>query len=592
MSETHRRAFRWSLQTKVVGLVLVCVLTPLLSIGALLWEKTKEILREKARSNLQSQLLRKSSDLDEWMVQRLRDASHWAASFVVYEGLESIARPGDDASRARRELKQYLQSVVDLGGYREYESLLLVTRDGEIVASTRDETLDAWARDRIRGGGPETGVVSPLLWKETGRMVPTLLILEPVAGRSTPRVGYLVERIDLKELATVVEAPVPTASAPPQTGPRDPRTRPADPPVELVPGFWFLDPEGHVVMAAGKVVSRPGEVFPGRLLQPRAPAGAVSEATISGEASLYALRRMERSEAGTVAAVIPRGAAEKPLEEAFVSLMRIGFGAIAASLFVSFLAARRILKPILLLSEGARRVSAGDLHVFLPVWGRDEIGDLTRAFNEMARRVRDSRQNLEETRDELTRSNEGLMAANRTLETLAITDGLTGLYNHRHFQDTLDKEIKRCEREEKSMSLLLLDLDHFKQYNDRFGHTEGDAALRRVAGVVMKTIRGTDAAFRYGGEELAVLLPSCPKAQAAEVAEKIRVAVSRTVNRPGRFGAKLTVSIGVATFPEDGRVARGLVDYADAALYDAKARGRDAVSVTGSGGSASNSTVV
>src|SRR6185295_16129444 len=98
---------------------------------------------------------------------------------------------------------------------------------------------------------------------------------------------------------------------------------------------------------------------------------------------------------------------------------------------------------------------------------------------------------------------------------------------------------------------------------------------------IMKSIRATDMAFRYGGEELAVLLPSCPKAQAAEVGEKVRSAIRNSSQRPGRFGGRVTVSIGVSTFPEDARVARGLVDIADSALYAAKAAGRDRVVLAG-----------
>lgn len=93
----------------------------------------------------------------------------------------------------------------------------------------------------------------------------------------------------------------------------------------------------------------------------------------------------------------------------------------------------------------------------------------------------------------------------------------------------------------------------------------------------MKGIRSTDMAFRYGGEELAVLLPSCTKELAVDVAEKIRTSVSAAAPAPGRLGGHTTVSIGVATFPDDGRVARALVDVADAALYRAKAEGRDRV---------------
>ena len=191
----------------------------------------------------------------------------------------------------------------------------------------------------------------------------------------------------------------------------------------------------------------------------------------------------------------------------------------------------------------------------------------------MANKIREGRERLEAAHDELARTNEGLKAANRALETLAITDGLTSLYNHRHFQDSLEKEMRRCEQQGRPLSLLLIDIDHFKHYNDRWGHQEGDAALRRVAAQVMKGIRATDMAFRYGGEELAVLMPFVAKEQAAEVAEKIRIAVRDHAQRPGRFGDRLTVSIGVATFPEDGALPRTLVDAADARSTPPRRRG-------------------
>jgi diguanylate cyclase (GGDEF)-like protein len=186
------------------------------------------------------------------------------------------------------------------------------------------------------------------------------------------------------------------------------------------------------------------------------------------------------------------------------------------------------------------------------------MADLTRAFNEMALRVRESQQ---------------------TLESLAITDGLTGLYNRRHFEDAVDKELRRCERDGRSSSLLFLDLDQFKSYNDRWGHSEGDAELKRVSTTVKESIRATDVAFRYGGEELAVLLYSCPKERAAEVAEKIRNAVRAPSLKGAQEGRTATVSIGVSTFPEDGGGVRALVDAADAALYRAKAEGRDRVAL-------------
>jgi len=239
-----------------------------------------------------------------------------------------------------------------------------------------------------------------------------------------------------------------------------------------------------------------------------------------------------------------------------------------------------MLRPIQLLSHAAKRLSAGELDVRLPLRGGDELTALTQVFNEMAATIQEKTKQLEEARNELAVKNADLESANRHLHDQAITDALTGLYNRRHFQDNLDKEMRRCERDERPLSLLLLDLDHFKQYNDRWGHTQGDEELRRVSAQVTKSVRTTDMAFRYGGEEFAVLLPSCSKEQAAEVAEKIRTAVGAHGHRAGVLG-RTTVSIGVATFPQDGQAARSLVDTADGALYAAKAAGRDRVSLAG-----------
>jgi diguanylate cyclase (GGDEF)-like protein len=221
-------------------------------------------------------------------------------------------------------------------------------------------------------------------------------------------------------------------------------------------------------------------------------------------------------------------------------------------------------------------MSAGDLDVRLPAGGRDEIADLTRAFNEMAQRVHEGRRSLEQARDELSRSNAGLHRANLALEQLAITDGLSGLYNHRHFQECWERELRRAQRDEKPVSLLMLDLDLFKDYNDRYGHTAGDEAIRDIADGLRRGLRSTDLAFRYGGEELAAILPGCDKAAAIQLAEAVCVALRerpRSAERP----RPLTVSVGVATFPGDGTTAREILDRADSALYLAKSEGRDRV---------------
>lgn len=576
------RTFRISLQAKLLGLVLFCVAVPLLGLGSYLRQRNQEILRDKVHEALTNQLYRKSSGLQDWAEQRLHETSAWSSSFVVFEGLEALSRPGTDRERVRRDLVDYLLSV--LGHYRVYESLFVMDLAGQVVASTREEHLEDWGQAMLNAHDLEKGRLTTLRRSDYLERA-TELVLQPIQ-RSNRTIGYLIGRLDLRELESLLNTPVDaeTALSLPRLDAKEIESHLVAS-ADLMPSFWLIDEGGHVLAEAGKPLARPGIApFPAAIPEDAPAVIPVREATLPGLGPMvYGVRRLDSPLQGYLAATLTSSAAYRSLRESENRLLLFGGSALLAIFGLTYLAARQILRPIMLLADGAKKVSAGEF-VALPVVGADEIADLTVAFNEMAHTVRDGRHKLEEARDELARSNEGLKEANRALEALAITDGLTGLYNHRHFQDTLEKEMRRCEREGRNLSLLLLDLDHFKQYNDRWGHTEGDAALRRVAGQVMKSIRSTDMAFRYGGEELAVLLPSCIKEQATEVAEKIRVAVSTHPHRPGRFGARTTISIGVATFPEDGRVSRGLVDTADAALYAAKAQGRDRVVQAGTHG--------
>jgi diguanylate cyclase (GGDEF)-like protein len=285
---------------------------------------------------------------------------------------------------------------------------------------------------------------------------------------------------------------------------------------------------------------------------------------------------MEGPLRGFLVLSLPESIAYASLGESRRAFLAGGASLVLLALVITFLVTAQVLRPVRRLAEGALRLSDGDLDVQIPPGGRDEIGDLTAAFNFMSRSVLEERRNVEQARDDLARSNAELRRTNEVLERLAITDGLTGLYNHRHFQDCWEREMGRAKREGRPVSLLMIDLDHFKAYNDRYGHTAGDEALCGVAHALRASLRNCDLVFRYGGEELTVILSGCESVGAAEVGEKIREvlrALPRSAERPG----PLTVSIGVASFPADGALPREVLDRADAALYIAKSEGRDRV---------------
>lgn len=168
-------------------------------------------------------------------------------------------------------------------------------------------------------------------------------------------------------------------------------------------------------------------------------------------------------------------------------------------------------------------------------------------------------------------------------EYLSLIDPLTELWNYRKLYQELGREISRARRQQEKLSFAMIDIDHFKHYNDKNGHPLGDEALRAVAKAIVGAVRDIDLVFRYGGEEMSVILPATDKDGARVAAERIRKAVEQQsfVGAEEQPLGKLTVSIGLATYPYDSISKEGLINTADSALYRAKSKGRNRVEVYG-----------
>ena len=227
----------------------------------------------------------------------------------------------------------------------------------------------------------------------------------------------------------------------------------------------------------------------------------------------------------------------------------------AASLFTGVALARSVTDPVDTLRQGAARLAEGKLSHRVVIHRNDELGELAAAFNTMAGR---------------------LEADQAALKQLATHDGLTGLYNHQTFYVLLGDELARAQRFKRPLSLLLLDIDHFKRVNDTHGHLAGDVILKGLSQLLSRQARAMDRVCRYGGEEIAVILPEAELDAAASFAERLRAAVA---TQPFDAGAplRMTVSIGVASWPAHADNAQALVAAADAAMYAAKQRGRNLV---------------
>ncbi len=180
----------------------------------------------------------------------------------------------------------------------------------------------------------------------------------------------------------------------------------------------------------------------------------------------------------------------------------------------------------------------------------------------------------------LTRNNAELERLNKFFRELAIRDGLTGLYNHRYFHEALSGEVDRARRYERELSVLFIDVDYFKAFNDTHGHQKGDELLKELAELLEARVRETDVVARWGGEEFVIMAPETGASDAAEMAESLRQSVADHPfpDRETQPAERITVSIGVATLLSNG-TDKSLVFRADKAVYEAKAKGRNAVCI-------------
>jgi diguanylate cyclase (GGDEF)-like protein len=225
-------------------------------------------------------------------------------------------------------------------------------------------------------------------------------------------------------------------------------------------------------------------------------------------------------------------------------------------LLMSWLA-RGIGRPLEDLARRVKSVGTGALPEEVGWYSADELGRLARAVNDMAERVHEDTSALKDRAEH---------------------DELTGLFNHGAIIDLLEEEVQRSIRYGRPFSFLLLDVDHFKDINDTYGHVAGDTAVRQLGSIVRESVRIVDKAGRYGGDEIAVIMPEAEGEAAIALAERLRLCVSsQQLALPEGEIIRIKVSIGLAEFPGGKDTAKDLVAAADEALYSAKREGRDRV---------------
>ena len=359
------------------------------------------------------------------------------------------------------------------------------------------------------------------------------------------------------------------------SGPGDPRVAELLAREPLPPGglLLLLDADARPVAA-----SRPGAAeveLPGGALQGGGP-GMRELRDARGREWVGSLRPVAGGPF-QLAILAPFEVAFAPVIGVVTRIFVIDLFLVMLASFLAFRVTSAVLHPIEILSDGARSIAQGDLDHEVPVPAtRDEIGLLTRTFNDMLRRLRRQQAEIEEVNLDLRERNAELQQAKETFEQLSITDGLTKLHNHRFFQDHLTREILRVGRSGEPLSMLFVDIDDFKQLNDRLGHAAGDELLAGIARILNQSVRATDLLARYGGEEFVVLTPDTDLDGASRLAEKIRTTVAESpfILDDSLRPVRVTVSIGVAQFAGNRKT---FFRAADRALYRAKDHGKNCV---------------
>ncbi|WP_337875274.1 diguanylate cyclase domain-containing protein [Elioraea sp.] len=446
--------------------------------------------------------------------------------------------------------------------------LVVVAGDGRVLCTSEGVPAAAVnlgdrpvVRRALRSGGPVIG--SPVVSRLTGEVVLPIAVAIPGAPGVGPadRPAVLSASLDLPWLARIVGA---------MGGEED-----------LDPFALIVGENGRVLAAAPAIpdlppADRPSD-HPLVTTVLSAPVGWARVVDFAGRDRLVSFAHTY-STGLAIAVAADREAVVRPIEREFLVALGLMAVAAAAGLGLALAVARaRIGRPLLALAGAAEALRDGVPPPLADLPTVGEIVTLRRAFAQMADEIARREKRLAE-------ANRELAAMNEELSRLAERDALTGLANRRAFDAALAAAWNRARREGLPVALLILDIDHFKQFNDRYGHLEGDACLTRVAAALAGLkLRPYDLVARLGGEEFAVLLPDIDLAGAVAVGERIRAALHdlMLLHEGSPYGI-VTASIGAASLVPIGPAEpRVLLAAADRALYAAKRGGRDQVSAAG-----------
>jgi diguanylate cyclase (GGDEF)-like protein len=535
-----------SIRNRILIFSILVTLVPSIGMGWFWYDMTHRATTEKIEQKFVDLAAIVEREISLWLKECRYDLRVFANSFIVLDNLQAyyVDSGKTDPAGEKRE-DPHLQNIVTYltlikGQFPAYRRLVVLDRDGRMLAASdsQDSDRSIVLPDDWQGQVDRSHYVSGEVVFAGDDAIPLLPVGIPLyAPDKSVHLGFLVVEVELGNLQPLLRAAVPLTSG-----------------VQGIVALLTMD--GRTVQAAASPEG-----------------GAGQSITLSQVAKLAETpRRLGRIVNGDQVRLVGLVSRFSELpwqlviaenaDDVFAGLLQARNRIILITVLLTIaiggtamIMAGQIIIPLESLTDGVLRVADGDLDVAVPVHRKDELGLVSGMFNEMVGRLKDNQAKLEQ---------------------LATTDPLTGLANRKQIMADLAFHREYHRRYGTDFSILMMDIDYFKQVNDSYGHLAGDAVLVQLAQIFRDTLRILDCAGRYGGEEFLVILGKTESHQAVQVAERLRLSVAQHVFVHENLSLRATISVGVTGMrAEDG--STDLIDRADKALYEAKTGGRNRV---------------
>lgn len=541
-----------SIKTKFVTFAIIAISIPSLSLGLLSYFKNEELVKSHVTRELRVLAGNVSRELDLWINENYHAVSVLSVSGLIINELTALPRDPLNKSGNHQESRQLVLSKY-LSLFQErlptIIELIIFDLNGNVVASSVPEFLYHASPGNGQQNILTNDIKIKLPYRSDRYNTAVLEIYSPVLSYDEKVIGSILATLNMEKFMSGL----------------------ADNADFALGEISLLGHSGNILLSSNHKINYSNSLDSETLKRLQVHNG--DALTIKGLTHSKVIGLTSMSKEAPVIVLVERDYAEAianwvELRNLFISLVGLLIIIVGG---IAFYIGHSIVASLSFLIEGTKRILNGDLNVQINEIKADEIGQLTSSFNKMT-------ENLRSSQAEILAAHEAMRKQNQQLQVLSITDSLTGLYNRNKLDAILSDQLARFERNHRPFSVLMMDIDHFKTFNDNYGHVIGDEILILVSQAISKSIRAVDFAARFGGDEFVVILTETDAASAVITAERIRAQVAINVNAQIKeVSISITLSIGIIQCEIDDETSKNILSRVDSALYKAKNSGRDRI---------------